>query len=498
MGPVKGLLDRVCQVNASFSGAIETYETLVNTVRSGKSILDFIGDSPKYLSEYISSFNWSVVEHAEPFSAVLGNAKDFLTFIEVFIRFRKLREGWNKAEALAADKIKAIIAKNTSMCLQLGQKLIESALLIPNSWKLYDLAAACTKIGTWTGFTYATVERIFIVRELFVLGASSLAIYATTCDLRKHEWDRARKWMRVAGNESLPGDSDRLQVKGLSQIVELIKQAKLGEENLDENIIGSISGFQGARRKRGGKEQLPYGELLDKLVTLKSEQVNLSEKIMQSDPSPTMNKLQKEFENLGKEIEKIQGQYLHRLFLEVDLNILTETKSQQKALEEYQQIFNEHFEERLEEIQEIVDATESSEEDVERAKREKFIISNLKQELELKVSSISTLSSYDRLEKIFTYKWKKDDVQIENSIMHARKAIWARRFDISKVAIVTLGLGLMACGSIPVLAPFAFSIGACSWFTLLGVGVVGMIRTWNLAFYSEAIALPNSTLVLSA
>ena len=93
----------------------------------------------------------------------------------------------------------------------------------------------------------------------------------------------------------------------------------------------------------------------------------------------------------------------------------------------------------------------------------------------------------ERLAKIFKYKLDKTFVQCHNIGADIIKAVYSRRFDLSKAAIVSLSLlAITGTMTIAALAPYAAAVGVITWLAVLVIGCTGFSKTYVLAYDKKA------------
>ncbi len=475
------------------------YEGLLNTARSLRGFCRFTAELSSY--PRFASVK-KVASLIKPYEVVINSGVNFLTFFELPLRITRLSDciqAWNRNDMQT-------VYKTISTGIQVLQKSLESFLIIPNTWgwinghKLFAQVSA--KTGLAISFSY-----VVIAKELCVLSSSFFnRKYASGENDKQAAFIRKKEMALLGGyNIQIPGN-----IPETNQTNKTEKGKDKAEEKGDEDDVGgtkpvnhiAVPGLLNIRQYIDtGIQSRNKVDIENVLKAFKIYVSNEARKQRCKDPSKKIDYRDQYLRSLKsklepKDIDNAKWKYINKALLTFSLAALDlsneksteidkndndkDTSMTQENLKEKESLkawIRKYFHSSSRETKEI---DKADGEDKVELNEVKFIINKFNQ-LQSD-SNTNTGVPLLILKEIVNYKISKCKAQIKNAKLLTREYKFAKWFDISKMAIVTLGLSSTACVTYMALARFADAVGVAATITGLIVSGLGFARNMNKSF----------------
>lgn len=471
-----------------FTKLTEKTASLRNAVTSLIGFTIFFEKMPPYLKHLSENFpsiatpaNWLsdriVPESLKFYKGRFEALKDPLSIVDWFCT---VDDVFNPEKKLWSSSV----AKIGNRCTKLVYTTLEAFLIIPNKWEMINLDKWCATVGTWSSrLSWVTTTNIFIVKECFVLAASGFGIWHATEEINKASGiveKNEKRFTQLKEIQDAAGDAAR--VEQLAKAYELGKDKKPVVEKLFKEILA-------------GHEQIQ--QLQASITQLEDEPVRNDNRIFAA--SKALNKLQDEMLKKEEKVRRI------RYFAELYINEEIIRPARTTVVNE---ILNGKLNNSLDQIQnaalkQTISTILTVDPDIDLLERLNTIVQGLREGnpdrailngINQEVRAIHTklfdiappareASKNEKFQRVLASKIRKASWNMTMSDSQETKSRIVRWFEISKIAIVTLGMLTVTGLTLTYLASFAAAIAAVSWVTGLGVSVVGLTRTIYETFY---------------
>jgi hypothetical protein len=465
----------------------------------------FIQQLPNHIQNYVPAAVTQTLESLAPYAETLKSAiptlakyrfrleiaKDFMTLVALFEPIVELttKEFWEKSG----------VAKIANRICKVVYGTIETFLIIPNKWNWIDLGAICNSIGN----SWITYTNLVIFKDLWVLGASSFGLYVASQD-----WKEAHSKIGAYAN----------RIGAISQILAApVDATPAGRdallqtyENGKDKTASALKAYQQFLRWDAEVERLT-GEVAA-LTVAPGNAAQIERKTQELELAKSNRLKQKEkIQRLGCFSARAFG--VNPLTTAKDRITLTEFDKQRRAL--------------LAALPNGVIKTYIQGQPVDTPVQQNALLTSLrtivttlnvayfnpatqadgswamlKNALEFadKLDQATPIAPTDaQLRKVAEYKIAKSSVKTVLLESKERKSLITGIFEVTKIAIVTLGILASLATLIAAFANFSFIIGSISLFTGLSVGIVGAVKTINDTFFNKEprdVLLPTTNLAV--
>ena len=396
------------------------------------------------------------------------------------------------------NTFKTSTAKIWNKCTKLIYTGVEGLLILPNKWNLINLESWCTTVGTWsTHLAWVTPTNIFIVKELFVATSAGFGAWNATEEINKATGVVEKNKTRSTKLEEI---QNALQSAHAT--------AKKTGEVVDTTAIGVL-----ATKYEQGKDKIPVlaktfkdilklnntiDTLQDKNVELMQHSVQNADKIAVN--NQTLEKKQKDLVKLEEKVRRIAyfaspliggNQIANATRLAINEFLLKEMNDHLADLQN--EDLKTYISDNIEEVDNIMDFLNTILESQGLEENDFHILNVIWEKADdiddLLFSIAPPLGEDDgdemlaKFEQVLSYKIAKASTRIILNESQETKSRITRWFEITKIAIVTLGLLVVTGLTLTYLASFAAAIALASWITGLGVSVTGLTKTIYDTFY---------------